>query len=319
MSPVATSVGARPVVKVGAAELSERIAAALRTTIVDTDADGPDSCRLVIDDPTRELLADSDLDLAAELTITAGRVGENSGDTLFDGVVYAIGFDYDDRGGYTTVTAYDRSYGLYNGLHTTSFQNMTDGDIAKQIARDVGLTAGDVATTTVLHEHVSQVNETHIEFLERRGREVGCVVVVSGSTLHFRPSTPAADAPAPGAYDSADRLQLVPGQEPPAPDRAGHGRPAGLPGGGPRLGHVDQAGARRHHGRPHRDGEPAGHARVGRRAVRQPARGHGRPPARPAGGVRRRGRRARRAPGQHQRASPRGSPTATRTWSPVRP
>ncbi|KQY24996.1 hypothetical protein ASD16_05915 [Cellulomonas sp. Root485] len=212
MSPVATSVGARPVVKVGSAELPERIAAALRTTIVDTDADGPDSCRLVIDDPTRELLADSDLDLAAELTITAGRVGENSGDTLFDGVVYAIGFDYDDRGGYTTVTAYDRSYGLYNGLHTTSFQNMTDGDIAKQIARDVGLTAGDVATTSVLHEHVSQVNETHIEFLERRGREVGCVVVVSGSTLHFRAPTPASEAPAPGAYDSADRLQLVPGK-----------------------------------------------------------------------------------------------------------
>ena len=179
---------------------------------------------------------------------------------------------------------------------------MTDSDIAQQIARDVGLTAGDIATTTVLHEHVSQVNETHIEFLERRGREVGCVVVVTGSTLHFRPPTPAADAPAPGAYDSADRLQLVPGQEPAAPDRAGHGRAAGLPGGGPRLGHVDQAGARRHHGR---------RARRPRACGTRPRRSRGCSAARagsrstcplgPAGGVRRRGRRTRRAPGQHQR------------------
>ena len=318
MSPVATSVGARPVVKVGAAELPERIAAALRTTIVDTDADGPDSCRLVIDDPTRELLADSDLDLAAELTITAGRVGENSGDTLFDGVVYAIGFDYDDRGGYTTVTAYDRSYGLYNGLHTTSFQNMTDGDIAKQIARDVGLTAGDVATTVgAARARLAGQRDPHR--VPRAARPGG----------RLRRRRVRLDAALPGAHPGvgrpgARRLRLrgpaAAGarQEPAAPDRPRDGRPAGVPGGGPRLGHVHEAGARRHHGRHDRDGEPAGHARVGRASC-SAARAGSRSTCRSAS------RRSatpwpRRGPSTWAAptSSPRGSRTATRTWSPAR-
>jgi uncharacterized protein involved in type VI secretion and phage assembly len=211
MSPVAAATGARPVITVGGVELPARVAAALRTTIVDTDAEGPDSCRLVLDDAARVLLQDTSLDLASPLVVTAGRTGEDTVERLFDGVVYAIGLEYDGRGSYTTVTAYDRSYGLYTGVRTSSYQDVTDSDLASTIARRAGLRVGQITPTTVVHRHVAQVNETDIEFLTRRGRETGRVVVVRGDELSFTELRSASDGPEPGDYDSRDRLQLVPG------------------------------------------------------------------------------------------------------------
>jgi phage protein D len=207
----ATQVGARPVLAVNGSPLRGQIEGHLRQVVVDTDASGPDSCRVVLDDPGRDVLRRSGIDLQATLTITAGRVGEETGDRVFDGVVYSLGFDFDDRGSFTTIVAYDRSYGLYNGLHTATYQNLTDSDLASQLADEVGLDVGRVAATDVVHDHLAQVNETHFEFLTRRAREVDRVLLVTGSELHFDEPTDAADGPDPGDYQSVDRLQLVPG------------------------------------------------------------------------------------------------------------
>jgi uncharacterized protein involved in type VI secretion and phage assembly len=204
-------VGARPVLAVGGTPVSQQVEACLREVVVDTDANGPDSCRIVLDDPTRDVLGRSGFDLRADLTVTAGRVGEQTGDRVFDGVVYSVGFDFDDRGSFSTIVAYDRSYELYNGLHTATYQNLTDSDLAAQLAQEVGLTAGRIEPTSVVHEHLAQINETHYEFLARRAREVDCALLVTGRELHFVPSAEAADGPEPGDYASTDRLQLVPG------------------------------------------------------------------------------------------------------------
>jgi len=187
------------------------VAAALRLASVDTDAAGPDCCRLVFDDPTRDLLSGSDFELATTIKVKAGRVGDQTDDAIFDGVIYALGLEHDDRGTFTTVTAYDRSYGLYNGLHTTTYQDVTDSDLAGQIAKEVGLDVGTVESTPVLHHHVSQINETHFEFLSRRASEVDCQLRVTGSQLSLVKSTPSGEAPAPGDFETTDRLALVPG------------------------------------------------------------------------------------------------------------
>jgi uncharacterized protein involved in type VI secretion and phage assembly len=203
--------GARPIVSVGGSPLAEQVQAAVRQVVVETDAGGPDSCRIVFDDPARDLLSRSGIDLQAEMTVTAGRTGEKTGLPVFVGLVYHLGFDYDDRGAFTTLVAYDRSYGLYNGRHTATYQNATDSDLAVKLAREVGLTPGQVESTSVVHEHVSQVNETHWEFLSRRAREIDYTLRVTGSKLDFSRSTEAADAPAPGDFESVERLALVPG------------------------------------------------------------------------------------------------------------
>jgi len=211
-SPEAGSAtGARPVVRVEDVELAGALLTALRSTVVDTDVAGPDACRLVLDDPARDLLADTALDLGARLTVSAGPPGEAAGVTLFDGLVHAIGYDFDERGGWTTVTAYDRSYTLYSGVHTASYQDVTDSDLATTIARQVGLDVGAVDATDVVHAHVAQVNETHVALLERRAREAGRVLLVTGTSLSFVRPPRAGDAPRPGDHESRGRRQLVPG------------------------------------------------------------------------------------------------------------
>jgi uncharacterized protein involved in type VI secretion and phage assembly len=203
--------GARPILAVGGRPLAEQVQANVRTVVVDTDAGGPDSCRIVFDDPGRDLLAKSGLDLHVDLTVSAGRPGEQTGATVFEGVVYHLGFEYHDKGAFTTVVAYDRSYDLYNGLHTATYQNVTDSDLVTKLAREVGLRLGQIEATSVVHEHVSQVNETHWDFLARRAREIDFTLRVTGSKLDFARSTEATDAPSPGDYESVDRLALVPG------------------------------------------------------------------------------------------------------------
>ncbi|MBD7918568.1 VgrG-related protein [Cellulomonas sp. Sa3CUA2] len=206
-----SATGARPVVRVEDVELAGRLLTALRSTVVDTDVAGPDACRLVLDDPARDVLADTALDLGARLTVTAGPPGAAAAVTLFDGLVHAIGYDFDERGGWTTVTAYDRSYTLYSGVHTASYQDVTDADLATTIARQVGLDVGAVDATDVVHAHVAQVNETHVALLERRAREAGRVLVVTGTSLSFVRPPRAGDAPRPGDHESRGRRQLVPG------------------------------------------------------------------------------------------------------------
>lgn len=207
----AGKVASRPTVAVGGQALSQQVTASLRTTIVDTDTGGPDACRLVFDDPGRNLLSSNRFELAKELTVIAGRVGDDAGEAVFTGTIYALGFEHDDRGTFTTVTAYDLSYGLYAGVHTKGYQNVTDSDLASQIAGEVGLDAGEIPSTSVLHEHVSQINETYFEFLSRRAREVDCQLTITGKKLNFSPATAAQDAPDPGDNQSTNRLQLVPG------------------------------------------------------------------------------------------------------------
>src|SRR4051794_5996231 len=203
--------GARPIITVNGGPLTEQIQAHVRQVVVETDATGPDSCRIVLDDPARDILGRSGLDLHTELTVTAGLPGEKTGVPVFDGLVYHLGFDYHERGAFTTVVAYDRSYGLYNGVHTATYQNVTDSDLVSRLAREVGLRTGTVESTSVVHEHVSQVNETHWEFVSRRAREIDYTVRVTGSSLDFVRSTEAGDGPAPGDFQSVERLALVPG------------------------------------------------------------------------------------------------------------
>lgn len=210
-SGTGSATGARPRIAVDGTELSARLLTALRSTVVDTDVAGPDACRLVLDDPSRDVLADTGLDLGAHLTVSAGPPGDPASTTVFDGVVHAVGYDFDERGGWTTVTAYDRSYALYTGVHTASYQDVTDSDLATTIARQVGLDVGTVDATDVVHAHVAQVNETHVALLERRARESGRVLLVTGTSLSFVRPPRADDAPRPGDHESRGRRQLVPG------------------------------------------------------------------------------------------------------------
>ncbi|HYU34431.1 MAG TPA: contractile injection system protein, VgrG/Pvc8 family [Thermoanaerobaculia bacterium] len=85
-----------------------------------------------------------------------------------------------------TVRGYDRRHRLMRGRKTRSFTQVTDSDIAAQVAQEAGLTP-DVEDTKVTLEYVLQHNQTDLEFLQARARRLGYEVVVEGKTLAFRP------------------------------------------------------------------------------------------------------------------------------------
>jgi uncharacterized protein involved in type VI secretion and phage assembly len=203
--------GARPIIYLDGDRLPRELEANVRRVLVESDVLAPDSCRIMLDDPNRSALADGGFDFQATLSVKAARTGEQSEQPLFEGKVYSLGFDFDERGATATVTAYDHSYALFSGLHTATYRDVTDADLARQIANEAGLDVGTIEATTVVHEHVSQVNETYWDFLVRRAREIDFEVRADGNRLDFRKPTDAQDAPEPGDYRSTDRLQLTPG------------------------------------------------------------------------------------------------------------
>jgi uncharacterized protein involved in type VI secretion and phage assembly len=200
-----------PVVAVGGSTLSEQLAARVRRVVVDSDANGADSCRIVFADPDRNLFNDGPLDLKKPLTVTGTSRRGGKDAKVFDGLIYSIGHDFDERGAYSTVLAYDRAYLLYTGVHTTVYKESKDSDIARKIAREVGLQAGTIDDSPVVHTQISQANETYYEFLGRRAREIGFTLVVTGEKLHFGKQATAGDAPKAGDIESVDPMQLVPG------------------------------------------------------------------------------------------------------------
>ena len=83
------------------------------------------------------------------------------------------------------VRGYSRSHRLHRGRQSRTFQNMTDSDIATQVAQDAGLTADCDSTSTAL-DYVCQHNQTNWEFLRERAALHGFEVYVDDKELHFR-------------------------------------------------------------------------------------------------------------------------------------
>jgi phage baseplate assembly protein gpV len=112
---------------------------------------------------------------------------------IFKGEISALEFVATEHGRHAVVRAYDRLHRLHRGRKTQVFKNMTDSDIASQLAGDGGMVAGKVDTTSVVHAHMPQANQTDYEFLRWRAEENGYELTVSDSNkLNFcKPSNTA--------------------------------------------------------------------------------------------------------------------------------
>ena len=84
------------------------------------------------------------------------------------------------------VRGMDISHRLHRGLHNRSFQNMTDSDIVKKIAAEVGIDLGTVDESGIPHEYLFQENQTNLTFLRQRAARIGFELFVQDGKLHFR-------------------------------------------------------------------------------------------------------------------------------------
>ena len=125
--------------------------------------------------------------------IEAGPQGQpQSQVSLMKGEVTAIETDFNASQRTTfTVRGYDRSHRLHRARKTKTYLQVSDSDIASQLAGGAGLSA-DADSTSGVYPFVMQANQTDWEFLQERAARIGYRVTVEDKTLSFKkpPASP---------------------------------------------------------------------------------------------------------------------------------
>lgn len=147
----------------------------------------PDVATLVVNDPHLRWIDAESLAPGKSVKISARHTsGEKP---IFDGEIVELEPDFHPSTQILTVRAFDRLHRLARGQHMRSFQNVTDGDLVKKLAQEVGLKA-QCAPTSQVYPYVFQNNQTNLAFLRDRAAALGYLLYVEGDTLYFEPPKP---------------------------------------------------------------------------------------------------------------------------------
>ena len=84
------------------------------------------------------------------------------------------------------IRGYDASHRLHRGCFNRSFQNMTDSDIVKKIAAEVGISTNKIDSSGAPHDYVFQQNQSNMDFLRSRAARNGFELFVQDGKLNFR-------------------------------------------------------------------------------------------------------------------------------------
>ena len=173
-------------VRIAGTALDTAIMDDLYSVEVDSNLSLPDMATLRFHDPNAGLTNDGPFALGAELQVGVGDEQGRGDSTLFVGEIMAIEPDFGEGTVVDlAVRAYDRSHRLHRGVHTQTYLNISDSDIASQIATAVGLQA-DVDASSPAHDHVYQHGQTYMAFLRERARRIGYDLYASDRTLYFK-------------------------------------------------------------------------------------------------------------------------------------
>jgi phage protein D/phage baseplate assembly protein gpV len=205
----------QPTIEINGSAITPENQAIVELVIVQQDLSLPDMFEIRLRDADRDAFDKLGVKVGATVKISAGPIGESATQTLIAGEVTALEGVYDSIGVYeetgsrAVIRGYDRSHRLHRGRHTETYRNVTDSDIARTVAQRAGLDIGSVDSTSVTHEHVSQINTTDWEFLRARARECGREVDVVDGKFEFRVPAESGEAPQEGDLGSTDPLQFV--------------------------------------------------------------------------------------------------------------
>lgn len=151
----------------------------------------PDVATIMLHDPHLKWI-DADA-LAPGKAVVVTAKGASGEELIFDGEIVELEPDFHPSTQILTVRAFDRLHRLSIGQRTRTFVNYTDGDLVKQLAKEVGLRA-QTGPTTQVYKHIFQHNQTNLAFLRARAAALGYLLYVHGDTLHFEPPKSAGQA-----------------------------------------------------------------------------------------------------------------------------
>src|SRR4030095_10279049 len=146
----------------------------------------PDVATIVLNDPKLKWIDDTLLSPGKAIESHGPAAPTpNQSDGIFEGESVELEPEFGSKMHRLTIRAFDRLHRLARGRFVRSFQNVTDSDLARRFASEVGLQA-DVGATRQVHEYLFQNNETNLEFLRQRAADVGFLCYVQGKKLCFK-------------------------------------------------------------------------------------------------------------------------------------
>lgn len=135
--------------------------------------------------PYLEIGKKIEIGFANSVTLDPNFRSEKEG-CLIKGEITAIDVNFTRRSeSHLILRGYDLSHRLHRGRHNRSFQNLTDSDIVKKIAQEVGLEV-QTENTGAARDYVFQENQTNIEFLRELATRQGFELFVQDGVLYFR-------------------------------------------------------------------------------------------------------------------------------------
>lgn len=106
--------------------------------------------------------------------------------SLIKGEIVTLEIEYGSDSAPTLhVQGYDKLHRFRRGRKTQTYTNITDSEIATQIARSMQLQSS-VEDTEIVYAHLFQYNQSDIDFLQERARRINYEVDVVDNTLQFR-------------------------------------------------------------------------------------------------------------------------------------
>jgi len=157
--------------------------------VVDTHLHVPDMFEIWFDDQDGSVVSDANLSIGAAVQIDGAKFGETSPTTLMKGEVTSVEAVCENMSVFTIVRGYAKAHRLQRAKRSKTYLNMTDSDIASQIANNASLDIGTIDSSSITHDHIAQVAQTDWEFLQQRAREIGYEVGVAQGKFFFRKSS----------------------------------------------------------------------------------------------------------------------------------
>src|ERR1700682_3634920 len=188
-----------PDVEIDGSPLPDAREGLLEQVVVDHHQHLPGMFAITFHDPSRDVITQLNVNIGSTVTIKMTPPG-GTPDTLIKGEVTGFEAEYDATRLRTILRGYDLSHRLHRGRQTQTYKNVTDSDIARQVAQRASLQVGNIDSTSVTFDHVSQANQSNWDFLKARAREIGYEMGMEDGKFYFRQPVPSSGAPLSGNY-----------------------------------------------------------------------------------------------------------------------
>ncbi len=192
----------QPYIKIGGTDISEELSDDLNSIDVEDSLLLPGMFAIRIRDSRFRWTDSNDFAPGTAAEISIG-VRDNK-TKLITGEITSIEPEFLQGVGETLVIrGYDKSHRLHRIKKTKTYTQVSDSDLARQIASECRLAVGTIDSTGEVHQYVCQDNQTDMEFLRDRAQRVGYYLYVKDGKLNFCKAPSSSNTP---VLDYGDNL-----------------------------------------------------------------------------------------------------------------